>query len=220
MDGPQDAFGFLAGVFHDVDLADIGPVAVFGILSVSAEVGPQHPECRPGAHPFGHLDTSLDPSVLELLQALGEQACGGEEGVLELFRPRLDHEQPILHPGVLRTVGVVLGLAVAPAPSADVVGPVRRIDRVTVELIVPYEVVTLRRFDRYRLRYGDRRRGGRRRGRGGFGGRRGWLFIDDRGAARATGARDQGERNQSKQGPMSSRLLPCHPSSFVSARTS
>ena len=56
-------------VFHDVDLAAVGPVG-------SIDVVTQHPKCRPDTLAVRDLNSRLKPSVCLAELILSEQSCG------------------------------------------------------------------------------------------------------------------------------------------------
>ena len=121
------------------------------IVAVVVELGAEHPERRPGAGATGHF-ARLDAAVLELAQTLGLEPRRGVVGVLEALLAQLDHEQPVLHAGVLGSVRVVLRLAIAPSAAADVERPVQAVDAVAVELVAPHQLEAVWRLDGHRVR--------------------------------------------------------------------
>src|SRR5207249_6633995 len=88
-------------VFHDVDLAAVGPMD-------SIEVVTQHPKCRPNSLPVRDLNSRLKPSVRLAELILGEQSCGSVVANYlvrpgEIFLERLDYEQATIEMGVFRS---------------------------------------------------------------------------------------------------------------------
>ena len=116
---------------HDVDLATSGPAHLVDVRS-------EHPQGRPDALADREDGADVDPTILEVVNALGLETGGGVSAVV----PGKDVATSILHLDVLRAVGVVLEFVVAPPPIsiAEVVGPLGRI-RCTwgVEFITPHQ---------------------------------------------------------------------------------
>ncbi len=155
VDGPDHEVGLTSDVLHDVDLADVGP-AVCHVVGVLVEARAEHPERRPRADSLRHLDARFDPAVLELAQPLGLEPSRRVERVLVLLLAEFDHEHAVVGARVLAPIGVELRLPVPPPPAADVVGPVRGVDRLAVELVAPHQLHADRWIRRNRLGRLDR----------------------------------------------------------------
>src|SRR5260370_23072489 len=131
---------FLANMFHDGDLDASGQAA-------GTDVVAQHPECRPDTLAVGDLNSCLKPSVGLSELILSEQsgrsvvasyAVGPGKGFLERF----DYQQTAFDMRVDCAVGISLEFVVTPTVSANIKGPLARIDRRaagTIELVTPHQ---------------------------------------------------------------------------------
>src|SRR5580704_17023520 len=119
-----------------------GSLPMFSIMSISPHVGHfTEPMLLPSIQkagqipcPAGIFDARLKSSVRLAEESLRLQARRGviarhSVGARVGFLLRSDDKIAVLELHVLRAIGVVLELVVAPAVAADVVGPLRRIRR-------------------------------------------------------------------------------------------
>src|SRR4030095_1148252 len=127
-----------ADVFHDVDFAACGPADYVDVVS-------KHPKRGPDALTLGHLEARLKPPIglSEAGGGLNTSRCvvaAYRIGTGEVLFQHGDDEISVLLRGVLRPVGVVLTLIVAPAIAAGFEHPLGGIQRGTVravELVSP-----------------------------------------------------------------------------------
>src|SRR6266481_2212033 len=127
MQGTVNGGGFLADIFHDVDLAALGPAHGRDVLA-------EHPQRGPHSLPCRDFDSCLEAAISLREEALRFEACGrvsarhavGAGVVLFLRR---DYQIPFFSIRVLKATGVVLELLIAPAVAADGVGPLLRVWR-------------------------------------------------------------------------------------------
>lgn len=135
MHGAVDQRRLAADVLQDVDFAAGRPPG-------GADVVAEHPERRPDTLAFGDLDARLEAAIGPARLALGQQARRGVHLAAQRFLARGDHQIAVaVERGVLRAVGVVLELGVAPAVVvAEIEPPLGRIDGGAVgplELVAP-----------------------------------------------------------------------------------
>jgi hypothetical protein len=121
VDGAVNGGWLFADIFHDVDLAALGPAD-------RADVVAEHPERGPDALAFGDFDAGFEAAEGLREQALRFQArgcvfAGDVIGAFVVFFTGGDDEIAVFDVGVLRAVGVGLEFVVAPAATAEVVGP-------------------------------------------------------------------------------------------------
>src|SRR6185369_16135845 len=119
-------------VLHDVDLAAVGPAAVY-------PSGRKHPDPRPRAAARRQFRFHFDAAVSPVAFALRDESRRSVFVTFPRIAARFDDEQTVFYARVLRaTFGVELQLFVAPAVTADVVTPLLRVGQtVVVELVAP-----------------------------------------------------------------------------------
>src|SRR2546430_2148857 len=130
----------LADIFHDVDLATVGPVRGIDIRT-------QQPKCRPDALAIRNPDSCLKPSIGLAEFILSEQP--GRSVVAtnfvragESFLYRIDDQRTILKVRVCCAARVGFEFVVAPTVAAKIKGPLGRISRRSVgaiELVAPHQ---------------------------------------------------------------------------------
>ncbi len=123
MQGSVNGARLLPDIFHDVDFAALRPAIVSDIVA-------EHPEGRPHSLPRGNLDSRFEAAIGLAEKPLGFQTRGGvipryAIGAGVGFFLCGDHEIAALDLRVLCAIGVILEFVVAPAVTADVVGPFR-----------------------------------------------------------------------------------------------
>ena len=141
MDGAVDNGGLLADVFHDVDLAALGPADFVYVVA-------KHPEGGPDALALRDFDAGFEAAEGLCEEALCFQARGSVFasdviGAFEIFFARGDDEIAVFDVGVFAAVGIGLEFVVAPASAAEVVGPFFRVGGGavgTVEFVGPDKV--------------------------------------------------------------------------------
>src|SRR6266496_3209299 len=122
-------------VLHNVDLAAGGPASRCNVVT-------EHPECRPDSLPIGDLDSRFEPAVGlgESSQGLQPRGCvlaGDAVGSGIVFGDGANHQHAVLDRSIRRPRCVGFEFLVAPAATAGIVGPFRRVDGWPVELVMP-----------------------------------------------------------------------------------
>ena len=121
VDRAVDDVRLLADVFHDVDLAALGPADRMNVVA-------EHPESGPDPLPLGNFDAGFETAEGLGEEALRFQARGSvlASDVIRafvIFFARGDDEIAVLDAGIYGAVGVGFELVVAPAIAAEIVGP-------------------------------------------------------------------------------------------------
>src|SRR5437588_580310 len=129
---------FLTDIFHDVDLAASWPAG-------GTDVVTQHPESRPDTLAVRDLNSRLEPSVglTELIP--GEQSCrcvvaSYTVSSLEGFLECLNYQESTFLIRVGSATRISFEFVVAPTVTANVEGPLARINRRAtgaIELVAP-----------------------------------------------------------------------------------
>src|SRR5688572_29308256 len=128
----------LANVFHDVDLATIGPADGINVVS-------QHPKCGPDSLSERNSKARFKPPVHLRELLLGEESCRGLAaryvvGASVVFLYGRYNQDTFFQPCVNRSIRVGLKLVVAPTPTADIKGPLGGVHRRTrwpIEFVTP-----------------------------------------------------------------------------------
>ena len=129
VDSERGACILRANMLNDVNLATSRPSARLA----------HHPESRPCTHTTWELDTCFHLAIEEGLFAFGEEACRSIFAVFVGLFACFDLEATIFDAHVLRALGVVLQLVVAPTTSTEVIAPNGLIEGSAIELIGPHE---------------------------------------------------------------------------------
>src|SRR5690606_33437414 len=118
--------------FHDIDLPAGRPPD-------SRKVFAQHPECWPDTLPLGQCRANVNATVLKIELVFRNNSGGGIVKSLMRFLPRRDH-QVAIEKGCI-VVAIILKLVISPPVLACsyLMCPIRLIEDVAVELIMPQQ---------------------------------------------------------------------------------
>src|SRR5438067_604983 len=118
---------FPADIFHDVDLAAVGPMNSIDIVA-------QHPERRPDALAKRNLDPGFDTAI-GLAELVLRQQPGGSIVATNLvsagksFLDRIDDQRAVLTVRVCWAARIGFEFVVAPTLTTKIKGPLGRINR-------------------------------------------------------------------------------------------
>ena len=129
--------------FHNIDFTTGCPNPVFILHR-------QHPNRRQQSLPDRETSPRLNPSIFPISTELRIQSCRGV-----VFRPikpsvtflsRLNHQQTVFYPAILRLIRVVLELIVPAAIRIHLVHPFRTINLRPIEFVAPNQSPLIRKL--------------------------------------------------------------------------
>ena len=144
--------------FHDVDLAAVRPAAV-------AFVGGHHPDGGPDAFSFGQFGADVEPPIRPIALEPCANAGGGviarAFGPGVMFPARFDEKKAVSHAGVVGDI--VLQFVVAAAARVHLKLPLRGVEGVAVEFVIPNKRPAGRSVRRAGRANGEEDRGDKKR---------------------------------------------------------